>query len=116
MNSLGMAAVAAMLLLCPATAIAQDAAILVDKPGNYGAAAEGSISIVLFSELLYATSGTQQRTFGAGDDEDLAMLRLEVSKNPAAQSALAAAGLTTKDVIAIGAAQSGGLVLYVDDL
>lgn len=102
------AAVAALQL--PATA-AQEISTSYD-----GVVIAASVRIILFSEMSFATSSTQARIFGAGDDDDLAKLRGEVSQNRAAQQALADVGLTTNDVAAVVADQRGGLILYVDDI
>ena len=86
-------------------------------PTSYeGVVIAASVRIILFSEMSFATSSTQARSFGAGDDDDLAKLRTAVAQNPAAQQALADVGLATEDVVAVVADQHGGLVLYVDDL
>jgi len=90
----------------------------IDEPTEYyeGVAAAAAVRLVLFSETPYATSFTQAGAFGEGDDEDLAELHGHVSKNLVAQAALAGAGLSTSDVVAVAVVQDGALILYVDDL
>jgi hypothetical protein len=104
------------LTIAAVAALQLSATAAQETPASYeGVMIAASVRIILFSDMTFATSSTQARSFGAGDD-DLAKLRTAVAQNPAAQQALADVGLTTEDVAAVVADQRGGLILYVDNI
>jgi hypothetical protein len=105
------------LTIAAVAALQLSATAAQETPASYeGVMIAASVRIILFSDMTFATSSTQARSFGAGDDDDLAKLRTAVAQNPAAQQALADVGLTTEDVAAVVADQRGGLILYVDNI
>ncbi|MNL84236.1 hypothetical protein D3C87_2121430 [compost metagenome] len=65
---------------------------------------------------MYLTKGTIEAAASVQQQDDLVSLRAKISANTLAQDALAAAGLSTQDVVAATLSTDGVLLLYVDDL
>jgi hypothetical protein len=79
-------------------------------------ATASSVTITVFSSLPDAHGDTEAAIFGKERDDDLLLLRQNVSASPAAIAALTAAGFTAADVVALKALSGGAITLYVNDL